>query len=103
MLRGFLTMLCHASRASRSSSLRWTLSFFDDRPGRVMAIVRPVVGQDPQALGLVHVGHDRRTGKSVDDGTHLVRGVLSYPIDQLLFRADVIGDVLGPLLRPLLF
>ena len=75
------------------------LVVLDDRPGRVVAVAQPVVGQDPQALGLVHVGHDRRAGKRVDDGFHAVRGVLPNPIHQLLLRADVVGDVLGPLFR----
>ena len=75
------------------------LVVLDDRPGRVVAVAQPVVGQDPQALGLVHVGHDSRAGKRVDDGFHAVRGVLPNPIHQLLLRADVVGDVLGPLFR----
>ncbi|WP_347243418.1 hypothetical protein, partial [Thermogutta sp.] len=55
--------------------------------------------QDPHALGLVHVGHDRRTGKRVDDGLHAVRGALPNPIHQLLLRADIVGDGFRPLFR----
>jgi len=67
----------------------------DMRPqaGRMMAIVKPVIGQEPQALGLVRVDHVRRVGKGVDDSTHPVRGMFPYTVDQLLLRADVIGDV----------
>lgn len=72
---------------------------FDDRPGGVMAVMETVIGKNPQAFGLEHVSHDSRPGKGVNHRGHSVRGVLPNPIDQLLLRADVIGDVFGPFLR----
>ena len=75
----------------------------DDRPGRMMAVAQPVVGQDLQALGLVHVGHDSRTREGVGRGFHPLRSVFPYPVDQLLLRADVVGDVFRPLFRRRLF
>jgi len=37
------------------------IAVFNDGPSRVITVTKPVVGQDPQSLGLVHIGHDSRT------------------------------------------
>jgi len=68
-------------------------------PGCVVAVAQPVVGQDLQALGLVHIGHHARAREGVDDRLHVLRHVLPDPVDQLLLQPDVVGDVLRPLVR----
>lgn len=34
------------------------IAVFNDGPSRVITVMKPVIGQDPQALGLIHIGHD---------------------------------------------
>ena len=75
------------------------VAVLDDGPGGVVAVAQPVVGQDLQALGLVHVGHHARAREGIDDRLHVLRRVLPDPVDQLLLRPDVVGDVLRPLVR----
>ena len=70
----------------------------DDSLGCMVAVAEPVVGDDLEALGLVHVGHDRRPRKGVEHGASAFRGMLPDPVDELLLTADVVGDVLGALL-----
>ena len=54
-----------------------------------------------QAVGLVHVGDDRRPRERVHCRPGLVRRGLPDPVRQLLFRADVVGDVLRALVAGL--
>ena len=75
----------------------------DDRLGGMVAVAEPVVGDDLEAFGLVHVGHDRRPRKCVEHGANAFRGMLPDPVDELLLTADVVGDVLGALLGRELF
>ena len=75
----------------------------DDRPGGMVAVAEPVVGDDLEALGLVHVGYDRRPRKGIQHRASALRGMLPDPVDELLLTADVVGDVLGALLGRELF
>ena len=75
----------------------------DNRLGGVVAVAQPVVGDDLEALGLVHVGHDRRPREGVEHGANALGGMLPDPVDEFLLTTDVVGDVLGALLGRKLF
>ena len=76
---------------------------FDNGSGCVVTVAKTVIGKNSQPFGFVHVSNNGRAGKGIQNGGNSVRGVTPDPVDQFLFAADVVGDVLGAFLRGLLF
>ncbi len=88
-----------ASSASSSSWADANAAVLDDGPGGVVGVVQPVVGDDAQALGLVHIRDDRRAAERVKHARDSLRRVLPDPVNELLLRAYVVGDVFRTLIR----
>ena len=76
---------------------------FDNCSGCVVTVAKTVIGKNSQTFGFVHVSNNGRAGKGIQNRGNSIRGITPYPVDQFLFAADVIGDVLGAFLWGLLF
>ncbi len=66
---------------------------FDNRAGKVKTVMQPIVGEDLQSLGLIHIANNSAAGEGIEDAFHPVGGLRPDPVGKFLFGADVIGDV----------
>ncbi len=71
---------------------------FHDSAGDVEAVAQPIHRLHRQAFRFVHVADHRGAGEGVHRQLRPIGRGLPDPIHQLLLGADVVGDVLGPLI-----
>ncbi len=75
---------------------------FNNGSGCMVTVAKTVIGKNSQPW-ICTCSNNGRAGKGIQNGGNSVRGVTPDPVDQFLFAADVVGDVLGAFLRGLLF